>query len=75
MMRVKEDVIRHQYIITTNIRDDISTQYNIVICIYYIAYMYIGVMIVLEDYRDGWIVWGVGRKNALRLYCANFTLL
>ena len=40
MIRMKEDVIRHQYIITTNIRDDISTQYNIVICIYYIAYVY-----------------------------------
>ena len=34
MIRMKEDVIRHQYIITTDIRDDISAQYNIVICIY-----------------------------------------
>ena len=61
MMRVKEDVIRHQYISTTNIRDDISTQYNIVICICYID-VYIGVMIVLEGYRDGGSVWGVGVK-------------
>ena len=36
MMRMKESVIRHQYISTTNIRDDISTQYNIGICICYI---------------------------------------
>ena len=58
MIRMKEEVIRHQYISTTNIRDDISTQYNIVICIcyIYIYLMYIGVMIVLEGYRDGGIV-------------------
>ena len=56
---MKEDVIRHQYIITTDIRDDISTQYNIVICICYID-VYIGVMIVLEWYRDGEVVWNVG---------------
>ena len=42
MMRTKENVIRHQYISTTNIRDDISTQYIIVICICYIdVYMYV----------------------------------
>ena len=40
MIRMKKDVIRHQYIITTDTRDDISTQYNIVICICYIAYVY-----------------------------------
>ena len=39
-MRMKEKALAHQKISTTNIRDDISTQYNIVICIYYIAYMY-----------------------------------
>ena len=59
MIRMKEDVIRHQYIITTDIRDDISTQYNIVICICYID-VYIGVMIVLEWYRGGGSVEGVG---------------
>ena len=60
MIRMKENVIRHQYISTTNIRDDISTQYNIVICICYIAYVCVRIRIVLEWYRDGGIVEGVG---------------
>ena len=30
--------------------------------ILYIAYMYMGVMIVLEEYRDGGIVGSVGKK-------------
>ena len=68
MIRMKEDAIRHQYIITTDIRDDISTQYNIVICICYID-VYIGVMIVLEGYRDGGIVEGMG-VNVLYAFSA-----
>ena len=72
MIRMKEDVIRHQYIITTNIRDDISTQYNIVICICYID-VYIGVMIVLEWYRDGEVVEGVG-GNVLYAFSALISL-
>ena len=73
MIRMKEDVIRHQYIITTNIRDDISTQYNIVICIYGIAYVYIGVTIVFEGYRDGGSVEGVG-VNVLYAFSALISL-
>lgn len=45
MMRMKEKALAHQKISTTKIRERYtSTQYNIGICIYYIAYIYIGVM-------------------------------
>ena len=53
-----------------NIRDDISTQYNIVICICYID-VYIGVMIVLEGCRGGEVVWDVGVTLGV---CASFRL-
>ena len=59
MMRMKEKALAHQYISIHNTKEHISTNNN-VICMYYIAYMYIGVMIVLEWYRAGGIVEGVG---------------
>ena len=59
MMGMKEKASAHQYISIHNTKEHISTNNN-VICIYYIAYMYIGVMIVLGWYRDGGIVGSVG---------------
>ena len=51
--RMKEKALAHQYISIHNTKEHISTNNN-VICIYYIAYMYIGVMIVLEQIQNRW---------------------
>ena len=41
MMRMKENVLAHQHISIQNTKEHISTQYNIIICIYYICvYVY-----------------------------------
>lgn len=57
MMRMKEWSYRPlKDISTTNIRDDISTQYNIIICIYYIDYMYRRDELYWNGFRGGGIV-------------------